>query len=212
MLEVTIIQWLDKIEFRRDESLQQSAPMASSQKSSNHTSSNTSCQERSTSGTSHKGATFGRPLLEVPTFSGNYREFSTLWSVFESLIHSDDDLSDQEKFLFLKQAFKGKAASSLSSIPVMGKEYITAITLLKKHYDRSASIANILINEIERLPRAQGYPRSCRETLAAISPRVTLLEQTGTSMNAHRMWRRLILSKFTESICATVIRMETPSM
>ncbi|XGW34447.1 hypothetical protein V3C99_018381, partial [Haemonchus contortus] len=91
----------------------------------------------------------------------------------------------------------------------MGEKYIAAINILKKHYDRSASIADILINEIERLPRAQGNPRSCRETLEAISSRVIHLEQTGISMNADRMWRRLILSKFTESICGTVIRKES---
>ncbi|XGW09415.1 hypothetical protein V3C99_011597 [Haemonchus contortus] len=208
MLEVAVIQWLNKIEFRKDELLQQSALMTSSQDSHNHTVGYTSCQERSTGATTpqERNIRVRRPLLEVPTFSGNYRDFSTFWSVFESLIHSD---GDQEKFLFLKQALKGKAASSISSIPVMGEKYIIAINILKKHYDRSASIADILINEIERLPRAQGNPRSCRETLEAISSRVIHLEQTGTSMNADRMWRRLILSKFTELICGTVIRKET---
>uniref|UniRef100_A0A7I4Y7C3 Uncharacterized protein n=1 Tax=Haemonchus contortus TaxID=6289 RepID=A0A7I4Y7C3_HAECO len=129
MLEVAVIQWLNKIEFRKDELLQQSALMNSSQDSHNHIASNTSCQERSTGATTNqeRNIRVRRPLLEVPTFSGNYRDFSTFWSVFESLIHSDDDLSDQEKFLFLKQALKGKAASSISRIPVMGEKYITVI-------------------------------------------------------------------------------------
>ncbi|KAK6036652.1 hypothetical protein COOONC_25843, partial [Cooperia oncophora] len=90
----------------------------------------------------------------------------------------------------------------------MGEKYPVAVKILKKHYDRSASIADILINEIERLPRAHENPRSCRETLEAISSRIIHLEQTGLPMNADRMWRRLILSKFTEFICSTVIREE----
>uniref|UniRef100_A0A7I4Z0M7 Uncharacterized protein n=1 Tax=Haemonchus contortus TaxID=6289 RepID=A0A7I4Z0M7_HAECO len=94
MLEVAVIQWLNKIEFRKDELLQQSALMTSSQDSHNHTVSNTSCQERSTGATTpqERNIRVRRPLLEVPTFSGNYRGFSTFWSEFESLIQSDDDL------------------------------------------------------------------------------------------------------------------------
>ncbi|XGW34474.1 hypothetical protein V3C99_018405 [Haemonchus contortus] len=140
MLEVAVIQWLNKIDFRKDELLQQSAPMTSSQDSHSHTVSNTSYKGRSSGAATPQECNIRvrRPLLEDPTFSGNYRDFSTFWSVFESLIHSDDDLSDQEKLLFLKQALKGKAASSISSILVMGEKYITAINILKKHYDRVA--------------------------------------------------------------------------
>ncbi|KAK6028262.1 hypothetical protein OSTOST_05696 [Ostertagia ostertagi] len=98
-----------------------------------------------------------RPLLEVPTFSGDFREYNTFWS---------------------------------------------------KQFDRSSGIADILINEIEHLPRAQENSRSCRDTLNAISSRIVHLEQTGMPMNADRVWRRLILSKFTENICSQVIKKE----
>ncbi|KAK6009521.1 hypothetical protein OSTOST_25542, partial [Ostertagia ostertagi] len=210
ILEISAIQWLNKIDFRKEELLQQTALITSSQPNHSVTNSHSSCQGWSNAAMTpqERNVRVRRPLLEVPTFAGNYMEFNTFWSVFESLIHSDDDLSDQEKFLFLKQALKGKAATSISSVPVLGEKYAVAVNILKKHYDKSSSIADILINEIERLPRAQGNPRSCRETLAAISSRITHLEQTGLQMNADRMWRRLILSKFTESICGKVIRKE----
>ncbi|XGW35534.1 hypothetical protein V3C99_019061 [Haemonchus contortus] len=210
ILEISAIQWLNKIDFRKEELLQQDSLITSSQHNHSVASSHSSCQDWSngTMAPQERNVRVRRPLLEVPTFAGSYMEFNAFWSVFQSLIHSDDDLSDQEKFLFLKQALKGKAAASISSVPVVGEKYAVAISILKKHFDKSSSIADILINEIERLPRAQGNPRSCRETLAAISSRITHLEQTGLQMNADRMWRRLILSKFTESICSKVIRKE----
>ncbi|KHJ85936.1 Tas retrotransposon peptidase A16 [Oesophagostomum dentatum] len=46
-------------------------------------------------------------------------------------------------------------------------------------------MAHILINEMERLQRAD-TPRSCRETFDAISSRIIYLEQTGMKMNADR--------------------------
>uniref|UniRef100_A0A7I4YG10 CCHC-type domain-containing protein n=1 Tax=Haemonchus contortus TaxID=6289 RepID=A0A7I4YG10_HAECO len=210
ILETSVIQWLNKIDFRKEELLQQDSLITSSQHNHAVASSHSSCQEWSngTMAPQERNVRVRRPLLEVPTFAGSYMEFNAFWSVFQSLIHSDDDLSGQEKFLFLKQALKGKAAASISSVPVVGEKYAVAINILKKHFDKSSSIADILINEIERLPRAQGNPRSCRETLAAISSRITHLEQTGLQMNADRMWRRLILSKFTESICSKVISKE----
>ncbi|KHJ92034.1 hypothetical protein OESDEN_08087 [Oesophagostomum dentatum] len=105
-----------------------------------------------------------KPVLEIPTFSGNFREFNSFWIVFDSLIHSDEELSEVDKFLFLRQALKGKAAVALSCIPVVGDGYQTAVSILKKHFDRSASMADIIVNEIERLRRASDTPRSCRET------------------------------------------------
>ncbi|WKY15693.1 hypothetical protein Q1695_000857 [Nippostrongylus brasiliensis] len=213
-LEILTIQWLNKIEFRLEE-LTQQAILISDAASNTSYHANRSDDNGIQNQESHlsKGIDHGmrirRPLLEVPTFSGNFREFTAFWSVYQSLIHDDSNLSDQEKFLFLKQALKGKAAASISSIPVTGEKYFVAVNILKKQYDRSGSMADILISEIERIPRANDNPRSCRETLSAITARITHLEQTGMSLNADRVWRRLILSKFTEHICSTVIRKES---
>ncbi|KAL6730710.1 hypothetical protein Aduo_001661 [Ancylostoma duodenale] len=148
-------------------------------------------------------------MLEIPSFSGNFREFNSFWAVFESLIHNDGELSDVDKFLFFKQALKGRAAVTISCIPVVGDRYHAAVSILKKQFDRSANMADIIINEIERLQRASESPRSCRETFEVINSRIIHLEQTGMKMNADRVWRRMILSKFPEFICTTVIQKET---
>ncbi|WKX97698.1 hypothetical protein Q1695_013402 [Nippostrongylus brasiliensis] len=213
-LEILTIQWLNKIEFRLEE-LTQQAILISDAASNTSYHANRSDDNGMQNQESHlstridHGMRIRRPLLEVPTFSGNFREFTAFWSVYQSLIHDDSNLSNQEKFLFLKQALKGKAAASISSIPITGEKYFVAVNILKKQYDRSGSMADILISEIERIPRANDNPRSCRETLSAITARITHLEQTGMSLNADRVWRRLILSKFTEHICSTVIRKES---
>ncbi|KAK6057466.1 hypothetical protein COOONC_05012 [Cooperia oncophora] len=203
-LEIETLQWMCKIDFRKEELAQQASLITEATSVTNQAVSNqsNSLSGADTANSYERSVRVRRPLLEVPTFSGNFREFNTFWSVFESLIHNDADLSDQEKFLFLKQAVKGKAAASISSIPVIGDKYNAAVSILKKQYDRSSSIADILINEIEHLPRAQGSSTSCRNTLSAISSRIVHLEQARVLMSADRVWRRLILSKFTESICS----------
>ncbi|VDP52297.1 unnamed protein product [Heligmosomoides polygyrus] len=100
-----------------------------------------------------------RPLHEVPTFSGDFREFNAFWSVFQALIHNAASLTDYEKFLFLKQALKGQAVASITYVPVIGNKHYVAVNILKKQYDRP--VADILINEIQKISRAHNTPRAC---------------------------------------------------
>ncbi|KAL6739811.1 hypothetical protein Aduo_013220 [Ancylostoma duodenale] len=209
-LELTAAQWQNKIQFRQHELREQSnvlhstIPSTSNQSINGSEGATASIPERN-----ERQIKIRRPMLEIPSFSGNFREFNSFWAVFESLIHNDYELSDVDKFLFLKQALKGRAAAALSCIPVTGDRYSTAVNILKKQFDRSANMADIIINEIERLQRALEDPRSCRETFEAINSRLIHLEQTGMKMNADRVWRRIILSKFPEFICTAVIQKET---
>ncbi|VDO97839.1 unnamed protein product [Heligmosomoides polygyrus] len=189
-LDITVMRWQNKVDFKKSELSQQAVLIASCQGT-------TSCEEPSTG---NSGNNYDS--------TGDFREFNAFWSVFEALIHNDASLTDQEKFLFLKQAVKGEAAACITYVPVIGEKYCVAVNILKKQYDRSASIADILISEIEKIPRAHDTPKSCRDTLSAIASRIIHLEQTSVSLKADRVWRRLILSKFTEYICGRVIRKE----
>ncbi|EYC27517.1 hypothetical protein Y032_0009g771 [Ancylostoma ceylanicum] len=203
-LEVSTVQWQNKIQFRQHELREQSSVLHG-----NAPSIFSHAKEGSTSNRSERQIKMQRPMLEIPSFSGNFREFNSFWTVFESLIHNDDELSDVEEFLFLKQALKGTAAVTISCIPLVGDKYHAAVNILKKQFDRSANMTDIIISEIERLQRASENPRNCRETFEAINSRIIHLEQTGMKMNADRVWRRMILSKFPEFICTTVIQKET---
>ncbi|EYC41978.1 hypothetical protein Y032_0548g3275 [Ancylostoma ceylanicum] len=209
-LDFTTMQWLNQIEFRREELMQQTDLITRSEPGRASINNGTDCTSNNSiqPDRMERNIQVRRPLLEVPQFSGNFREFNAFWSVFESLIHNDRDLTDIEKFLFLKQALRGKAAAAIQYLPVIGEKYQTAVKIVKKHFDKSASMADILINEIERLPRAKEEPESCRETFEVLSSHLSHLEQTGVAMNADRVWRRLILSKFPEFICRTVIQKE----
>ncbi|KAK6061393.1 hypothetical protein COOONC_00940 [Cooperia oncophora] len=103
-LEISVIQWLTRIDARKEELLQQTALLSTPRaiNSQSLSSGGSNCQEMLIGAITpqDRNIRVRRPLLEVPTFSGNFREFSTFWFVFESLIHNDSDLSDQEKFLF----------------------------------------------------------------------------------------------------------------
>ncbi|KAK6058409.1 hypothetical protein COOONC_04022 [Cooperia oncophora] len=201
-LEIETLQWLNKIEFRKEELAQQASLITEASSVTNQAVSNqsNSLSGADTANSYERSVRVRRPLLEVPTFTGNFREFNTFWSVFESLHNNDLDFERMREIPFLKQAVKGKAAASISSIPVIGDKYNAAVSILKKQYDRSSSIADILINEIEHLPRAQGSSTSCRNTLSAISSRIVNGESNSekTRHECHRSFSSLLTVQHDE--------------
>ncbi|EYC18037.1 hypothetical protein Y032_0028g1649 [Ancylostoma ceylanicum] len=129
-LEVTAAQWQNKIQFRQHEQREQSRDLRSTAPS---ISSNDF--EGTTSSRIEKSINIRRPVLKICTIIlCQPQRIQWFWAVFESLIHNDDELSDIDKFLFLKQALKGRAAVAISSILVVAARYRTAVNILKKQF------------------------------------------------------------------------------
>ncbi|KHJ98878.1 hypothetical protein OESDEN_01136 [Oesophagostomum dentatum] len=185
-LEVQATQWQNQIQFRQHE-LKQLAAMLN----------------RSTLSTSNQ------PNTDMGE-AASYKEFNSFWTVFDSLIQTDEELSEVDKFLFLKQTLKGKAAVAISCIPVVGGRYQTAVNILKKHFDRSASMADIIINEIERLQRASDTIRSCHGTFDAVSSRIIYLQQTIMQLNADRRKTERDEPVDVNEIVSAIDRVTTP--
>ena len=51
------------------------------------------------------------PAIELPTFSGNRRDWPPFWESFNALVHNNPELEDVAKFTYLKQSLKGEAAN-----------------------------------------------------------------------------------------------------
>ncbi|KHJ98961.1 Tas retrotransposon peptidase A16 [Oesophagostomum dentatum] len=121
------------------------------------------------------------PQLEVPVFHGNYKDYPTFWTTYNSLIHSNPQLSNADKFLFLKQALRGSAAALIGTMPPIGDNYEKAVKLLDKRFN------------------------NCRKTLTKITEKLTHIECSGIPLDNSRMWRRLMLSKFPDTMSEKVL-------
>ena len=75
------------------------------------------------------------PKIELPTFSGSYEEWCTFNDTFLSLIHNNSQLSNIQKFHYLKSALKGNAASVIHSFEITSKNYKESWDLLKSRFD-----------------------------------------------------------------------------
>lgn len=74
------------------------------------------------------------PQMKIPTFNGNYTEWTPFIDMFNAVVHNNDSLSPVQKFQYLKQALTDEAASTLKHLQISEANYTTAYELLKGKY------------------------------------------------------------------------------
>lgn len=71
------------------------------------------------------------PKLTMRTFDGDLTSWVTFWDSFD---HENRDLSDVDKFNYLRSLLEKGAYDVISGLTLSADNYIEAITLLKKRY------------------------------------------------------------------------------
>ena len=95
------------------------------------------------------------PKLEMPEFNGeDETKWLSFWQSFESQIHNRTDLSDIDKFRFLKRALKGRAGDVITGIQETNSNYLTAIQSLQERYGDLRSIIQLLYSQLENIPKS----------------------------------------------------------
>ncbi|XP_065073823.1 uncharacterized protein LOC135697895 [Ochlerotatus camptorhynchus] len=56
------------------------------------------------------------PEIRLPTFSGPLKEWVTFRDTFRSLIHNNPQLTDMEKFTYLRSSLNGEALQEINSV------------------------------------------------------------------------------------------------
>ncbi|XP_030762930.1 uncharacterized protein LOC115887601 [Sitophilus oryzae] len=88
------------------------------------------------------------PHLGLPTFFGNYESWFSFIDIFDSIVNNRTDLSDVDKFLYLRLSCKGDALKLIESLDVTASNYSVAIELLRKRYENRRAIINTHVNNI----------------------------------------------------------------
>lgn len=80
------------------------------------------------------------PVIELPTFSGRAEEWLQFFDTFDTLIHSNEALSEIQKFYYLKSSLKGDAEQVIHSLEVSARNYEIAWSILKERYQNNKLI------------------------------------------------------------------------
>ncbi|XP_018378092.1 PREDICTED: uncharacterized protein LOC108770856 [Trachymyrmex cornetzi] len=75
------------------------------------------------------------PKIDLPVFAGAYEDWYSYRDTFEKLIHLNGDLSEIEKFHYLRASLKDAAADIIKSIEITTANYEEAWTAVKERFD-----------------------------------------------------------------------------
>ncbi|KAE9521829.1 hypothetical protein AGLY_017764 [Aphis glycines] len=114
--------------------------------------------------------------INIPLFSGDYKDWSTFYAMFVALVHTNGSLSPVQKFLYLRSSISGTAANVIKarskSLETTAKNYETAWATLTTRYSNKKVLAQAHTNALFDL-----------ETISSESP--TKLRQLTDTIIAH---------------------------
>ncbi|XP_055614809.1 uncharacterized protein LOC129761124 [Toxorhynchites rutilus septentrionalis] len=121
------------------------------------------------------------PQISLPEFNGDFKgQGLSFKSTFVSLIHDSNELSDVQKFHYLKSALKGEAAKLIESLTITNGNYMIAWDTISKRY------SNEYLLKKRHLQALMEFPRIEKETAGRIhglvdefDQRLKILKQLG---------------------------------
>ena len=96
----------------------------------------------SSSVTAKKASTAKLPKLEIQKFGGDASQWFTFWDNFVASIHNNEELSDVERFSYLKGLLTGPAAATVAGLALTESNYQNAVELLKTRFANKQVIVN----------------------------------------------------------------------
>ncbi|CAB4013562.1 Hypothetical predicted protein [Paramuricea clavata] len=133
------------------------------------------------------------PKLQLSTFCDN----------FESVIDSNEDLSEIDKFSYLRASLSGSAASAIKGFPLTGSNYSGAVKLLKERYGDSQKIVSTHMDLLINLPAVLNGKdlKAMRQLSDDIEAHMRVLESLGCKPEQYgELFLPLLLNKIPKEI------------
>ncbi len=119
------------------------------------------------------------PKLNLPTFSGDLLTWQTFWDSFDVTVHSNPNLSDVQKFSYLKSQLQGVAARAVDGFPLTNANYKHSIDILADRFGQPHKIVNVHMQSLLELsPPSTSLP-SLRQFYDSMESHVRGLESLG---------------------------------
>jgi len=90
--------------------------------------------------------------ISLPEFSGNRLDWFPFWDMFKANIHKNRELSDVQKFTYLRQQLKGEALATICTFQVTAANYDAAVTLLNKRFGDKQTIVDAHMLQLDSIP------------------------------------------------------------
>ena len=95
------------------------------------------------------------PKLEVKKFKGNVCKCQEFWDSFENSIHSNNCLSDVDKFNYLRGLLEESAKSYISRFSLTAANYKSAVEILKERYGKKSAVQRAHMQQLMKTERVK---------------------------------------------------------
>ena len=143
------------------------------------------------------------PKLVLKKFKGEACQWQTWWDCYNSAIHTNPELTDVDRFNYLKGLLEDGALSTIQSLPLTAANYKTAIDLLTERFDRTSVIVSSHMDSLSKLPSLFNCNdiRKLRQLYDTIEVHIRGLQSLDVSSETYGMLLvPVLLSKILEEI------------
>lgn len=139
------------------------------------------------------------PTIDPPKFNGKITEFQEFWEAFESSIDNNTDLSEVQKFIYLKSLLSNPALNIMQGLSLTEGNYKIAKDLLKNRFGDKNVIINTHYASLRKIPRAENNTKSLRKTLDNVEKHLRCLEVLNENTR-HNSLLSILYDKFPTEI------------
>ncbi len=140
------------------------------------------------------------PQLEIPKFRGDKLKWIEFDSIFKATIDSNDNVSDVEKFSYLRTLLQGDAEGVIRGFPLSAEGYQAAYKLLEEKYGDAQVISDTLVAQICSLRSPSDSVRELRSFYDAIEGNLRALEARGEDVTGNTTLRLMIQEKLPKTV------------
>ncbi|XP_045462023.1 uncharacterized protein LOC123672080 [Harmonia axyridis] len=102
------------------------------------------------------------PVIDLPKFNGTYEGWLSFKDLFHSLVHSNQSISDIQKYHYLRASLNSATSKMIESLDFSSENYIIAWELLCNRFDNKKFLIN---NHIKCLFNLIPLKKECSEAL-----------------------------------------------
>ena len=149
------------------------------------------------------------PKIEIEKFGGDPKKWQEWWDAFNSLVHTDDELSEYNKFYYLRSYLVGDAKNAIAGLQATEANYEHAVQILK---DRFGKKSLVISSHMEALMKVSALSdtdntKTIRRAYDRIECHIRSLQALGLdSANYGCVLGPVILSHLPDELRLTVTR------
>ena len=152
------------------------------------------------------------PDVSIKPFYGNLEEWPTFWDLYASSIHDREDVTEIDKFAFLRSLLRGDAERTIRGFKTTASNYEAAVAALKRRFGDAETIKNVLIEKLIRIkPAENGSLETLQQIGDEIGSILRSLQGLKLKTDVHGdILLPVLCSKLTEDLLEEWFKREKP--